>query len=131
MLLIMCCQTQAPEPTPLCIPLRLLHQSPAIAPPPLSLGHNHGLHKQAAAVSHNLGEPGVAQQTLRPPVALQEDEADGELWTGLLQRVNPGRLTPPPLRVDQVSTWDQQVWTLVDGDEADMVWLRVRGQRLR
>lgn len=73
-------------------------------------------------MSHHQGQPRVAQQTLRPFVALQEDEADGELCAGLLQRVDPGRLTPLPLRVDQVSAGDQQVWTLVNWDEADLIW---------
>lgn len=80
-LLIVCGQTQALEPSAFGVALGLLHQSPAVASPSDRLGHHHGLDKQAAAVTYDPGQPGVAEQPLRLSVALQKKQADGELWT--------------------------------------------------
>lgn len=123
MLLIVGCQAKALEPSASGVALSLLHQSPAVAFTSLCLGHHHRLYEQAAAVTYDPGEPGVAKQTLCPSVALQENEADGELWTGLLEGVNPGGLTPLPLRVDQVCAGNQQVRTPVDRNCTDLLWL--------
>lgn len=74
-------------------------------------------------MSHHPGEAGVANQPLCPSVALQQHQTDGELRTGLLQGVNPRRLAPLPLRVDQVGAGHQQVRTQVDWHDADLLWL--------
>lgn len=78
-LLVVGGQAQALEPSAFGVALSLLHQSPAVALPSLRLGHNHRLNKQAVTVTYDLGQPGVAEQPLRLPVALQENQADGEL----------------------------------------------------
>lgn len=130
MLLVVGGQAQALEPPALGVALGLLHQSPAVALAPLRPGHDHRLDEQAAAVAYDPGQPGVAQQPLRLPVAAQEDEADGELRAGLLEGVNPGGLAPPPLGVDQVGAGDQQVRAPVDGDRADLLRLPGAGAQL-
>lgn len=122
-LLIMGGQAQALEPSAFGIALNLLHQSPAVAFTSLHLGHNHRLNKQAAAVTYDPGQPCVAEQPLCLSVALQEHQADGELWTGLLEGVNPGSLAPLPLGVDQVCAGYQQVRTPVDRNCMDLLWL--------
>lgn len=66
-------------------------------------------------------QPCMAEQTLRLFVALQENQADGELWTGLLEGVNPGGLASLPLRVDQVRAGYQQVRTPVDRNRTDLL----------
>lgn len=119
-LLVMGGQAQALEPSAFGIALSLLHQSPTVSLTPLRLGHHHRLHKQAAAVTYDPRQPGVAQQPLCLFVALQENQADGELRAGFLQGVNTGGLTPLPLRVDQVSAGDQQVGTPVYRHHMDL-----------
>lgn len=121
MLLIMGGQAQSLEPPSCSVVLNLLHQSSSITFPSLLLRHNHRLDEQAAAVTYNQRQPCVAQQTLRLFVAQQEDQADGELWTGFLEGVNPGGLASLPLRVDQVCTGNQQVRTPVDGNRTDLL----------
>lgn len=113
-LLVVGGEAQASEPPAFGVALRLLHQRPAVAPPPLPLGHDHRLDKQAAAKSHDPGQTHVAQEPLRPSVSLQQNQTDGELRAGLLKSVDPGRLAPRPLGVDQVRAGDQQVRTVVD-----------------
>lgn len=82
-------------------------------------------------MTYDPGQPRVAEQLLCLTVALQEHQADGELWTGLLEGVNPGGLAPLPLRVDQVRAGYQQVRTPVDRNRMDLLWLlRVRVQLL-
>lgn len=120
-LLIMRGQTQALEPSTLGVALHFLHQSPSVAPPTLRLRHDHRLNKQAAAVTYDPGQPSVTQQALCLLVALQQNQADRELRAGLLEGVDPRGLAPLPLRVDQVSTGDQQVWTLVDRNSTDLL----------
>lgn len=128
-LLVVRGQAQPLEASAFSVALSLLHQSPAIALSPLLLGHNHRLHKQAGAVSHDPGEPGVAEEPLlRPPGALQEYQADRKFRGGLLEGVDPGHLAPLPLRVDQICAGNQKVRTLVDGNHMDPPWfLRVTG----
>lgn len=128
-LLVVGGQAQTLEASSLSIALSLLHQSPAIALPPLLLGHNHRLHKQAAAVSHDPGEPGMAEEPLlRPSGALQENQADRKFRAGLLEGVDPGGLAPLPLRVDQICAGNQKVRTLVDGNHVDPSrFLRITG----
>lgn len=123
MLLIVGRQAQALDPSAFGVALRLVHQSPAVALPSLRLGHHHRLHEQAAAVTYDLGQAGVAQQPLRLSAALQENQADGELWAGLLEGVDPGGLAPLPLGVDQVGAGNQQVRTPMDRNRADLLWL--------
>lgn len=96
-LLIVGGQAQSLEPPPCSVVLNLLHQSSPVTFPSLLLGHNHRLDEQAAAVTYDPGQPCMAQQPLRLFVAQQEDQADGELWTGLLEGVNPGGLASLPL----------------------------------
>lgn len=119
-LLVMGGQAQTLEASALSVELRLLHQNPTVALPPLLFGHNYRLYKQAAAVTHDQGEPGVAEEPLLcPSGALQENQADGELRAGLLEGVDPGCLAPPPLGVDQVRAGYQQVRTPVDRNRTD------------
>lgn len=120
-LLIVGGQAKALESSAFGIALNLLHQSPAIAFSPLCLGHNHRLDEQAAGVTYDPGQTGVAEEPLCLFVALQENQADGELWTGLLEGVNPGGLAPLPLRVDQVCAGYQQVWTTVNRNRMDLL----------
>lgn len=74
-------------------------------------------------MTYDPGQPGVAEQPLRVSVALQEDQTDRELRTGLLKGMDPGGLAPLPLRVDQVSTGYQKVLTPVDGNRTDLLRL--------
>lgn len=122
-LLIVRGQAQALEPSAFGIALCLVHQSAAVALPPHRLGHNDRFDEQAAAVTDHPGQTDVAEQLLSPSAALQKNQADGELRTGLLEGVNPGGLAPLPLGVDQVGTGCQQVWAQVDGNGADLLWL--------
>lgn len=114
-------QAQALESSAFGVALNLFHQSPAIALPSLRPGHNHRLDEQAAVVTYHPGEACVADQPLCLSVALQENQADGELWTGFLEGVNPGGLAPLPLGVDQVRTGNQQVRSPVDRDCTDLL----------
>lgn len=120
-LLVVRGQAQALEASASGVALGLFHQQPAVAPPPLAFGDNDRFYKQTAAVTYHLGEPGVAQQPLALWGALQEDQADGELLTGLQEGVDSGRLAPLPLRVDQVCTGHQQVRAEVDGNCVDIL----------
>lgn len=122
-LLIVGGQAQAPEASAFGVALGLVHQNPSVSFPALSLGHNHRLNEQAAAVTYDSGDPNVAEQPLRLFVALQENQGDGELGTRLLEEVESGSLASLPLRVDQVGTRSQQVWTPVDWNAADLPWL--------
>lgn len=74
-------------------------------------------------MTYNPGQPGVAEQPLCLSVALQENQTDGKLWTGLLEGVNAGGLAPLPLRVDQVCARNQQVQAPVDWNRTDLLWL--------
>lgn len=120
-LLVVRGQAQALEPSVSGVALGLFHQSPAVAPATLAFGDDDRFHKQAAAVTYDLGEPGVAQQPLALWGALQENQADGEILTGLLDGVDSGGLAPLPLRVDQVCTGHQQVGAEVDGNCMDLL----------
>lgn len=120
-LLVVCGQAEAPEPSTTSIPLGLFHQSPAIAPATLSLGDNHRFYKQTAALTHDSGKPGVAQQPFPLWGALKQNQADGEILTRLHEGVDPGSLTPLPLRVDQVGALHQQVRAEVDGNYVDIL----------
>lgn len=122
-LLVVGGQTHTLEPSASGVALNLLHQSPAVALPSFRLGHDHRLDEQAAAVTYDPGQPGMAEQPLRVPVAPQEDQTDRELRTGLLEGMDPGGLAPLPLRVDQVSAGYQKVRTPVDGNRTDLLGL--------
>ena len=115
-LLVVRGQTQALEPTTPGVHLRLLHQRPAEAPPPLRLGHHHGLHEEAVAAFDHAGEPGVAHQCLAPP---DQHQTDGEARAGLPEGVEAGGHTPLPLGIHQVSARHEQVRALVEGDGPD------------
>lgn len=121
MLLVVRGQAHALEPSVSGVALSLFHQNPAVAPATLAFGDNDGFHKQTAAVTYDLGQPGVAQQPLALWGALQENQADGELLTGLQEGVDSGGLAPLPLRVDQVCAGHQQVWAAVDRNCADIL----------
>lgn len=120
-LLVVCGQAEAPEPSASSVALGLFHQSPAIAPAPLSPGDNHRFYKQTAALSYDPGQPGVAKQPFPLWGALKQNQADGEILTRLHQGVDPGGLAPPPLRVDQVGAGHQQVRAEVDGNYVDIL----------
>lgn len=122
-LLVVSGQAHAREPSAFGVALRLLHQSPAVAPPSLGAGHHHRLHEQAAGVTHDPGQPGVAEQPLRLPEAAQEHQADGEVRTGLPEGVDPGGPAAPPLGVHQVGAGNQQVGTLVYRNRTDLLRL--------
>jgi len=123
-------QAQAREPSAPGVALGLLHQGPAVALPSLRVRHHHRLHKQAAAATHDPGQPGVAEQPLRLSVAPQENQADGEFRTGLLEGVDPGGPAPLPLAVHQVCAGSQQVRTPVDRHRADLLWSLRDGELL-
>lgn len=120
-LLVVRGQAQALEPSAAGVALGLLHQNPAVAPATLRSGDNDGFYKQTASVTHDLGQPGVAEQALALWGALQENQADGEILTGLQEGVDSGGLAPLPLRVDQVRAGHQQVRAEVDGHCVDLL----------
>lgn len=74
-------------------------------------------------MAYDSGHPNVAEQPLCLFAALQENQGDGELWTRLLEEVDTGALASLPLRVDQVCTRNQQVWTSVDWNCTDLLLL--------
>lgn len=114
-------QAQALEASVPGVALALFHQSPAVAPAPLAFGDDDGFYEQTSAVTHDLGQPGVAEQPLALRGALQENQADGKILTGLEEDVDAGGLAPPPLGVDQVRAGHQQVRPEVDGNCVDLL----------
>lgn len=120
-LLVVRGQAQALEPSVSGVTLGLFHQSPAVTPATLGFGDDDGFYKQTAAVTYDLGQPGVAEQPLALRGALQENQADGKILTGLQEGVDSGGLAPLPLRVDQVCAWHQQVRAEVDGNGVDLL----------
>lgn len=120
-LLVVRGQAQALKASVSGVALGLFHQSPAVAPASLGFGDNNGFYKQTAAVTYDLGQPGVAEQPLALWGALQENQADGKILTGFQEGVDSGSLAPLPLRVDQVCAGHQQVWSEVDGNHVDVL----------
>lgn len=114
-LLVVRGQAQAREAAAPSVALGLQHQRAAVTPPALRPRHHNRFHKEAAAVPHHPGQAGVADQLLCPSASPQQRQGDRELCAGLLQGVDPRRLAPLPLRVDQVGAGHQQVRPQVDG----------------
>ena len=122
-LLVVGGEAQPAEPAAAAVALRQLHQRAAAALAALRRRHHHRLQEEAGPVAHHPGEAGVAQQPLGPRGPGQQHQADGELRAGLLQRVEPRGLAPPPLLVHQVGAAGQEVGPLVDGDHAEPILL--------
>lgn len=120
-LLVVRGQAQALKPSVSSVAFGLFHQSPAVASSTLGSGDNNGFYKQTAAVTHDPGQPGVAEQPIALWAHLQENQADGELMAGLEERMDSGGLAPLPFRVNQVCTGHQQIRPEVNGNCVDLL----------